>query len=170
MFRTLQEKIESHKLFVMTAVVILAMLPISFIGWQVHYYFLYELGLPHLMSWAIPYWIAEMLVVAFYGVALAAGYYMTTWETWRRRWTILLLGITPLWQWGCGLFDWLWFLIHALMGHIAEFPALGDIWWWNPYYWYLGINWTTAHHIVYTIILEVVFIGMWVAWHYRVNE
>lgn len=163
----------------MALTVILSLLPISFIGWQVHFFFaapppsglgLELLNQVPLSVWKIQYWIAEMLVASFYSITLALGYWLTTKYWMRERWTALLLGITAFYQWGCGLFDWLWFLIHALMGHTAEIPSLTTVWWWNPYHWYLGIEWTTTHHIIYTIILEAIFICLWIRWHYWTNS
>lgn len=169
-FRALKEKIAGHKILTICVATVLALLPISFIGWLVHYYFIWELGLPQLMSWKIPYWIAEMLTAATYSFMAALGFWLVAQWSEKNKWTAFLVGITAFYQWGCGLFDWLWFLIHGLMGHVAEFPGLHEIWWWNPYYWFLGIEWTTLHHIIYTIILEIIFIGAWVVWNYRVNE
>ncbi len=156
---------DTNRLILWFLLMLAGLMPITFIGWLVHYHFLKDLGLPHLMSWAIPYWISEMLVVVFYGITSAAGYWLLADETERARITMFLLGLTVFWQWGCGTFDWLWFIFHRIKGF--PFPALDKVWWWNPYYWFLGIEWTTLHHIVYTIILEVILLGIWVAWWFK---
>jgi len=159
---------DTNRLILWFIIMLAGLMPITYIGWLVHYHFLNDLGLPHLMSWAIPYWIAEMLAVAFYGVTSAAGYWLLADETKRARITMFLLGLTVFWQWGCGTFDWLWFILHKLKGF--PFPALDQIWWWNPYYWFLGINWTTLHHIIYTIILEAVLLAIWIIWYVHVHS
>jgi hypothetical protein len=169
-FESLQEKIETHKVLAIEIGIILALLPISYIGWQVHYLFIEVLGLPPLMSWKIPYWIAEMGVASLYGVIGAIGYWMVEMYYHRAKWTAFMIGISSFYYWACGVFDWLWFLIHGLLGHVAEFPGLMDIWWWNPYYWFLGIEWTTLHHIIYTIVLVVMFAFAWIIWDWKVNK
>ena len=153
---------DTNRLFLWFILMLVGLFPITFIGWLVHYYFLWELGLPHLMSWAIPYWIAEMLAVVFYGIMTATGYWLLADETKRAKLTMFLLGLTVFWQWGSRMFDWLWFVLHSLQGF--SFPPLNEVWWWNPYNWFLGIEWTTLHHIIYTIILELILLGIWVLW------
>ena len=157
-----------NRLYLWFLLMLAALVPITCIGWLIHYHFIQELGLPFSMSWAIPYWISEMLVVAFYGVTSAAGYWLLADKTKRDKITMFLLGLSVFWQWGCGNFDWLWFILHKLMGH--PFPALNQLWWWNPYHWALGIHWTTLHHIIYTAILNLTLVAIWILWYIRIHR
>lgn len=179
MLDSARDYIENHKLLVLAVTTFMALLPISFIGWQVHYFFAASppngLGLTildqvPLTVWKIWFWIAEMLAVAFYSIMAFRGYWLTTRSYMREYATGFLIGITTFYQWACGAYDWIWFLIHGLMGHVSEFPSLSTVWWWNPYHWFLGIEWTTFHHIIYFIILETIFISAWLYWHFRWNR
>lgn len=143
-------------------IMVILLLPITHIGWLVHYKFRIDYGLPFLFEWAIPYWIDELLAVSSIGVASAVGYWLLADETMKSKLTMFLLGYTIFHQWLSGAFDWLWFIVHRLYGH--SFPPLNQVWWWNPYYWLFGIEWTTLHHILYTIIMEVILLIIWYLW------
>ena len=120
------------------------------------------LWLTFLFEWAIPYWIDELLAVASIGIASAAGYWLLADESVKSKLTMFLLGYTIFHQWLSGAFDWLWFIVHRIYGY--AFPALDAVWWWNPYYWFFGIEWTTLHHILYTIIMEAILLIIWYMW------
>lgn len=150
-----------NKLAVWFLITFACLMPISFIGWLVHFHFIWELGLP-IGNWRLWYWVAEWGAVICVGIASSADTWLIAKRLKRNIWTILLLTLTVFWQWFCGAFDWQWFLIHKLKGF--PFPSLNQLWDWNPYYWALGINWTTLHHIIYTIILELVLLGIWIIW------
>jgi len=159
---------DTNRLILWFILMLIGLFPITYIGWLVHYYFLWELGLQYSLSWTILYWIAEMFAIIFYGVMAAAGYWLLADETIRAKTTMFLLGLTVFWQWGCGMFDWLWFIVHRIQGF--PFPSINEVWWWNPYYWFLGFEWTTFNHLIYTIILEVILLLIWVLWWIKYHK
>ena len=89
---------------------VVLLVPITHIGWLVHYKFQEDYGLPFSFEWAIPYWIDELLVVASIGIASAVGYWLLADETVKSKVTMFLLGYTMFHQWLSGAFDWLWFI------------------------------------------------------------
>ena len=155
-------KIPDYKLVLWFIVMIVLLFPITHIGWLVHYKFRIDYGLPFSFEWAIPYFIDEMFVVASIGIASAAGYWLLADKDVRSKVTMFLLGYTVFHQWLSGAFDWLWFIVNRIYGH--PFPGLDEVWWWNPYYWAFGIEWTTEYHIWYTIIMEAILLIIWIIW------
>lgn len=167
--KILKEKtIKYWMLLVFVAVMVLNLFPISDIGWLVHSEFIKKYGLVFSMDWAIRYWIDEMLVVLGLGLMGGLGYWIFRAETKKHRLTAVMLGLTVFWQWMGGFFDWIWFLLDWIGGY--PLPALDKLWYWNPFYWFLGIHWTTLHHIVFTIIMESILFILWYLWYRRTTK
>lgn len=164
MVQSLKTVIKNYwMLLVFVTVMVLNLYPISDIGWLVHSEFIKKFGLVFSMEWAIRYWIDEMLVVFGLGLMVGLGYWIFRVDSKKHRTTAIILALSTCWQWMSGFFDWIWFFIDWINGY--PLPALDKLWYWNPFYWGLGIHWTTFHHICLTIIMESVLLLIWLLWY-----
>jgi hypothetical protein len=161
----LKSKVKTYKLYVWFILIFMCFIPLNYIQWQIHYLFQWYYGVPFQWSWALPNFIAEVIVVASIGLASAVGYWLIADESSKDKWTMILLTLTVWWQWFCGAYDFVWHIINLLAGN--PFPAWDLVWWWNPYSWLFGIEWTTLHMVGYMIILEIILVLMWLWWYYK---
>jgi len=114
---------------------------------------LYDYGLKFSWSWAIPYWSALWTTFLIIAALVMTTYWIRREETLRNARTAVLLGITVILT--SLNFDLLWF------AYLWRLPAWNEVWWWYPFYWLLGLKWTTFHQVAFTVAVDSILAGLW---------
>ena len=117
-------------------------------------------GLQYQFEWFIVYglWIT-LLCISGGGMTSVAYWFSTTKE--KRSWfTVGAIFTTLLATWGGGILDFLWFMMRGFIDPPSK------VWWWMPFKWLFGIDWTIGHQAVYTIVWILALVVIW----YRVGK
>lgn len=120
---------------------------------------LYQHGLMYDLAWFIRYASAEFVYSMFLGLLIVVSYWFSSPIFARRKFTAVTIMFTTLSIWIGGALDFIWFFFEWLWR--GKLLGLFDVWWWFPQYWLLGIEWTTLHQLIYTIVFWIVIGAMW---------
>lgn len=125
---------------------------------------LYQWGLEFGIEWFLAYgaWFT-LIFVAITG-AIATVYWFSTDDNKRSRFTQFAIVITIMSLWIGGFLDILWFMMSG------AFPPFDAVWWWMPFYWLFGIEWTLVHQIIYTTVWFILLIVIWLVDEYLGKE
>ena len=120
--------------------------------------FLYG-NLEYNFEWFIRYAIATYGEYISIASLLSVVYWFTSPIYKRRKITAFTVWITIFGMWVGGFLDLLWFFMEFIFR--GKLIGLFDVWWWFPQYWLFGIEWTTLHQIMYTIVWAIFLAIMW---------
>lgn len=120
---------------------------------------LMQYGLVYSLEWFFVYGIVMILIHNLIAVLADVVYWFSTPKGQRRKLVVVTIFVTLIGLWGGGFLDFLWFLFEFLAD--GKLLSLTQVWWWMPMYWLLGIEWTTLHHIGYTVVWSIVIGYLW---------
>lgn len=125
---------------------------------------LYKYGLIYNFDWFIRYGVGITLMHIAIPALISIAYWFSSAKQRRHKFTVGAIFITILAMWGGGFLDWVWFFFDWVFDGVLI--QWGTVWWWMPFYWLFGIEWTTVHHLVYTIVWGIVLALLW----YKVSK
>jgi len=145
---------------VLLELIILDLFATTFIDIVVHN-ILYRYGLQFSYEWADMYWFWIAILRLTIACIAAVSFYFLRDPSERDKQVSIAIFITLVSLYFGFILDSLFFVI------IGAFPPLDSIWWWNPFYRFFGIRWTTLENLIYNFIWISIDIIIWVYIKYR---
>ena len=128
----------------------------------------YEHGLQFSWQWAFQWWTILTVTMAIISLLVATSYLLMREPTKRHYYTAFMIGFSIWWQQVSGNMDLIFFLFDKIRG--TYWIDWDTVWWWSPFNWLFGFEWTSKNQVAMTAIFDVFWLGLWVLWFLVMNK